>query len=298
LLGCWSTVAADSARRPVVIATVLPVYCVAANVAGDLAQVNCLLGEGGDAHDYQLTPRDRSNIERAEAILFNGLGLEPWLDKVIASVRSGRELVALSAGLENDLIPNVSGDRTPRGAHSHHDGAVANQRTGMNPHVWLDPILMARMATNALRAFQRMDPPNAAQYVSNCTAFVQRLLTLDRDLAEGLRPFQRISVVTYHDAFPYFARRYGLKVAGVIEEIPDVDPTPLHLSELRKTILDQQVKAIFVEPRHSARVARRMGRDMNVRVGVLDTLETGELGLDSYDRGMRANLQSIRKALE
>jgi ABC-type Zn uptake system ZnuABC Zn-binding protein ZnuA len=103
--------------------------------------------------------------------------------------------------------------------------------------------------------------------------------------------------VTYHDAFAYFARRYGLAVVGVIETVPDVEPTPGHLRELRETVRRRQVKAIFTEPHHAGRLARQLGEDLNIPVGTLDTLESGPLQADAYEAGMRRNLRVLEQFL-
>jgi len=266
-----------------VVATILPAYCIAANVGGDAVETWYLASGGGDAHDYQLTPKDRSKIERSQILLVNGLGAEPWLEKVVNAARS-LNVVNLSRGLEADLI---RGPAAP----------PLSSRTETNIHVWLDPALMCRMVTNALRAFQQADPGRVALYEANAARYTERLRALDSELIESLKDVRGVSLVTFHDAFPYFARRYGLRVSGVIEEIPDLDPTPRHLSWLREKIRADHVPVIFVEPRHSRRLADRLGNDLGVKVGTLDTLETGTAIATAYEDGMKKNLQALKAAL-
>lgn len=290
------TRAATEPARLRVVATILPAYSVAANIGGDLVDVRYLVGAGGDGHDYQLTPRDRSDIENARLLLKNGLGIEPWLRRTIASAPSSLKVVDLSKGLEARLI--ASSD-----AHGHHhQDQDATHDPGhahaeMNPHIWLDPVLMMRMVTNALIAFQAVDPDRADRYARNASNYVARLEALDAELVRGLEPLRGAAIVTFHDAFPYFARRYGLKIVGVIEEIPDVDPTARHLTELSTRIRTERARAIFVEPRHPARLAERLGRDLGLKVGMLDTLESGAPTLDAYEKGMRGILKNLQSTL-
>jgi ABC-type Zn uptake system ZnuABC Zn-binding protein ZnuA len=157
---------------------------------------------------------------------------------------------------------------------------------------------MQHMVTNALRAYQAADPGNAARYASNAVAYVARLAALDAELSRGLKGFAGVPLATFHDAFPYFARRYGLRVVGVVEEIPDVDPTPRHLSRLGARLRAEKAQAIFVEPRHSRRLAERISRDLGIRVGTLDTLETGPANPAAYEEGMRANLRALQATLK
>ena len=271
-----------------VVATILPAYCIATNVGQGMTETWYLAGGGGDAHDHQLTPRDRSEIERARVLLMNGLGAEPWLKKVVHAAGSSLNVVDLSSGLEPQLL---------RGGFHANGNAEENSRSDTNIHVWLDPTLMMQMVTNALRAFQQSDPARSATYAANAAAYIERLRELDASLKKGLEPLGGAALVTFHDAFPYFARRYGLRISGVIEEVPDLDPTPRHLSELRRKIRTDQVRAIFVEPRHSRRLADRLGRDLGIKVGILDTLESGPPTATAYEDGMNRNLQSLQSTL-
>jgi ABC-type Zn uptake system ZnuABC Zn-binding protein ZnuA len=259
-----------------VVTTVPAVYCFTANVAGRLAVVENLLPPGAAAHDAQFTFAERRKLERADLIIANGLGLEVWLDKPLA--QSGRtNIVRCAAGLDADLIP--PGGATP------------------NPHVWLDPTLASRMVTNILLALQQADPVNAAAYAANAAAFVARLQALDREFLAGLGPLTNRAILTSHDAFSYLARRYGLIVAGVIEERPEVDPSPAHLTALRAVIRQRGVKALMVDPHEGTRRARQLARDFDISVGWLDTLEAAPLTPAAYEEGMRRNLQALLKAL-
>lgn len=285
-----------TSTKPVIATTILPIHCLAANVAGDHAEVISLMAGTADAHDFQLTPRERRLLDRANLVVANGLGLEPWLSRVVAGPKKDSRVVALSTGLEAELIHSSHPEADSGHAHSSHRHDHSSE--GINPHIWLDPHLYRRMVTNFLAAIQTIDPANATAYASNATVYLARLERLDQDLQSGLAPLTNSPIVTYHDAFPYFARRYGLRVVGVVEETPHVSPTPKHLSELRNIIEKERVKVLFTEPQHPDKLARRLAEDLKLRVLPLDTLETGELTPSAYEDGMRKNLQSLREALK
>ncbi len=260
-----------------VVTTLPPIYCLTVNVAGNLARVENLLPPGAAAHDFQFTFAERRKLERADLVIANGLGLEPWLGKVLE--KSGpRRVVRCAADLETGNDPPAG--RAP------------------NPHVWLDPILACRMVTNILVALQQADPANASGYATNAAAFAQRLQKLDEELRAGLATLPGRAIITSHDAFPYLARRYGLDVVGVIEEQPEVDPSPAHLSGLRATIQKHGVKVLFVDAHEHGRRARQLGRDFGVSVGRLDTLEGSPLTPSAYEEGMRRNLRALQQALK
>jgi len=260
-----------------VVTTLPPIYCLTANVAGNLARVDNLLPPGAAAHDFQFTFAERRKLEHADLVIANGLGLEPWLDKVLDKP-GPRRVVRCAAGLGADS--DSPAGRAP------------------NPHVWLDPILACVMVTNILVALQQADPANASGYATNAAAFAQRLQKLDEELRAGLATLQGRAIITSHDAFPYLARRYGLQVVGVIEEHPEVDPSPAHLSALRATIKKHGVKALFVDAHEHGRRARQLGRDFGVSVGKLDTLEQAPLTPSAYEEGMRRNLGALQQALK
>ena len=292
--GCQRNEPAAS-TKPVIATTLLPVHCLAANVAGDHAEVISLLGSAADAHDFQLTPRERRLLDRANLVVANGLGLEPWLSRVVAGPKKDSRVVVLSAGFEAELIHSSHPEADSGHVHSSHRHDHSSE--GINPHIWLDPHLYRRMVTNFLSAIQTIDPANATAYASNATVYLARLERLDLELQSGLAPLTNSPIVTYHDAFPYLARRYGLRVVGVVEETPHVSPTPKHLSELRNVIEKERVKVLFTEPQQPDKLARRLAEDLKLRMLPLDTLETGEFTPSAYEDGMRKNLQSLREAL-
>ena len=266
-----------------VLTSFLPVYCFAANVAGDLAIVENLLPANVEPHDYQFSRKDLQKLSHADLIVVNGLGLETWLSRVFHDSTSHPKVVEISAGLEPDLI--YAGDRRTSSLRP-------------NPHIWLDPRLSCHAVTNILRALQQADPANADKYAINAARYVTQLERLDTELRERLAPVKGASVVTYHDAFPYFARRYGLNIIGVIEPVPDVEPSLKYLAALYRTIRAKPVQAIFTEPPTAPRLARQIGSDLRLPVVELDPLEAGALKPDAYEQAMRNNGHVFLKYLK
>jgi len=113
-----------------------------------------------------------------------------------------------------------------------------------------------------------------------------------------LAPVKDIPFVTYHNAFRYFVRRYGLNLVGVVEQRPEVSPSGHELKALHTTIRAKKAKALFTEPSGSSRLARQIAKDAGIRLEVLDPLETGELKPDAYVQGMRRNAAALLKGLQ
>lgn len=295
-LALWSMASpllAVQGRPLKVLTTFLPVYCFAANVAGDFAQVQNLLPANVEPHDYQFSRKDLQKLSDADLVFANGLGLESWLDKALG-ITGGLHappVVEISAGLEPELILNPAFSQ-PTSLHGPRP-SVGVSRFSYNPHFWLDPRLAARAVTNILRALQAADPAHAGEYASNAAAYVARLEKLDRELQVQLAPVRGASIITYHDAFPYFARRYGLQVMGVVEAVADVEPSLKYLAGLYRSARASEVRAIFAEPPSVPRLARQIGRDLGLPVGQLDTLEAGALEAGAYEKAMLRNGQTL-----
>ena len=280
LLAGWTAEPVAEAKPLHIVSSILPLYSLASEIAGDRARVTNLAGGEGDAHDHQFTPRERHRLESADLILINGLRLEPWLTRAAARLTPPRTPIECSAGLDAELIFPTA------------------DRTRPNPHVWLDPLLARHLVTNILAALAAVDSAHAQDYATRAASCLKRLESLHDRIQQVLAPYRGTPIVTHHDSFAYFARRYGLRVVGVVEEIPDVDPTPRHLSALRVIIRENGVKIIFADPGASARLVSQLGRDLGVRVALLDSLEGGSVKPDAYEQGMRRNLSVLASSLK
>jgi zinc transport system substrate-binding protein len=276
----WSC--AHAAEKPLqVVTSFLPAYCFAANVAGDVAHVENLLPGSVSLHEYQLSPGDIRKLAAANVIIVNGLGIESFLDKAVANIGGdvSRKIVRLSDGLEGELI--------------HHRG---NDRLA-NPHIWLDPKLAMQSVSNIVRALAATDSAHAAVYEKNALAYIARLTALDSEIQESVRGVRSVPFITYHDAFPYFVRRYELKLAGVVEQVPEVAPSPKEMSQLLKTIREQHAKALFTEPLGSTRLAEQIARDAGLKLAELNPIESGQIEPRAYEEAMRRNAQTLKRSL-
>jgi zinc/manganese transport system substrate-binding protein len=282
-----------AAEKLRVLTSFLPVYCFVSNVAGDRAIVENFLPPGSGPHDYQFTPRDIRKLSDADLVFVNGLGMESWLNKAIeaSGSKKGGKLVELAGNFKQELIRSEHG--ISLGGKDDHDHSH-----GPNPHTWLDPQLAIICVRNAEAALTKADPKNAASYAANAKAYIEKLQRLDESLATTLKPVQRNAFITFHNAFPYFVRRYELKLAGVVEEVPDVQPSPRYLKKLLDVIRENKVKAIFAEPQFSKKIVERISADAGVALGTLDTLETGELKPSAYEDGMRLNAETLARLLK
>ena len=268
--------------KPLVVASFYPMYEFARQVAADRAQVISLVPPGVHGHDWEPTPQDVAQVRRARVFVYNGAGFEPWADKLIKEgAGPSTVVVAASAGLTV--------------ARTGADG-------GMDPHVWLDPVL-AQSEVEAIRtALERGDPAGKAAYAANAAAYGAKLTALDARFDAGLRDCARREVVVSHAAFGYLTRRYRLEQIAVMGLAPQSEPSPAALAAIVRTARQRKVTAIFLEPLVSPRLAETLAREVGVRLLMLNPIEgvtrqeategTGYLDL------MARNLESLRTGLQ
>ncbi len=265
------TGASAAESRLHVLATFAPMFCFAQNVAGEAADVEMLLPPNAEPHNYALSPGDLKKIARADVIVENGLGVESWLEKTLAAgTKTGVVRIVASTGIDT--------------------------RAG-NPHVWLDPVLALREVENIRRGLAAKDSANSAIYAKNAEAYSEQLRKLDVEIREATAKIHDKQLLTLHDAFRYFAVRYGFEIVAVIEPFPGREPTPKYVRNLRELIVQKKVRAIFAEPQVSSQLVRSVADTLKVPVAALDPMETGAPAADFFEKGTRANLDALKKAL-
>ncbi|MGV3772795.1 MAG: metal ABC transporter substrate-binding protein [Verrucomicrobiales bacterium] len=291
----WQAHLFGADKKLKLVTTFLPAYCFTVNVAGDAAEVENLLPSHVSPHEYQLSPRDMRKLSGADFVVMNGLGIEAWMNKALTSAGIGPEkTIVLSKNMEKALISGAA-------HHHHHDDKDHNhshdEPDSKNPHIWLDPQLAIQAVQTIAGALSKADTNNASIYAANAAAYIKKLTKLNEELAQKTAAIQKAPFVTYHNAFAYLANRYGLQIAAVVQETPDVNPSARDVKNLLNVIRQKKVKAIFTEPQSSPKLARQLARDAGIATANLDTLETGELNADAYEHGMRKNVETLLQHL-
>jgi zinc transport system substrate-binding protein len=292
------------AQKLQVITTFAPIQCFAANVAGEAADVRMLLPPGTGPHDYAFSPGDIRKLSQADMVIFNGVGLEEWLDKGIKNAgRKDVTLVDTSQGIsviEGSTAQQIadSSENDPEhheaseGEH-HHD-----EEGGANPHIWLSPQNAIRQVENIRDALVAKDPSNAETYRSNATSYIDRLKALDTEIETVTAKLANKNLVTFHDTFPYFAQRYGFKVVATFEAFPGKEPSPRAIKELREVVEKKNVSALFAEPQFSPKAMKVFAQEFKLPVAELDPMETGDGAKDFYERVTRKNLAALIAAFD
>jgi ABC-type Zn uptake system ZnuABC Zn-binding protein ZnuA len=284
LLAC----AGFTLARPDVVVSIHPLYDLVRQVAGEHAAAVRILPPGASPHTFDPTPRDVARIARADLVILNG-GLDLWLRGLVEASGSRAPLVEL---IGDARVQAVLREAFPELVAVDAGGAVV----GFNPHVWLDPLTMREAATVVAEALAGIDPANAGAYHANAERVRAELLELDTELREQLLPIAGTAFVPFHDAWPYFAARYGLDLVVEIEPFPGREPSPAYLRRALAQIRDSGASAVFSEAQLNRRPAEVVAAEAGVRLFELDPLG-GVPGRDTYGELLRFNAAVLLEAL-
>ncbi|MFQ5894235.1 MAG: metal ABC transporter substrate-binding protein [Nitrospinota bacterium] len=262
--------------KPVVAASIAPLFDWAKTLAGERAQVVLVVPPGASPHAFEPRPSEVRLLARARVFFANGLGLEGWAEKLVQAANPAVRVVRLAEGLG----PQGTAEGAP------------------NPHLWLDPVRAQSMVRRMAAALAEVDPEGAADYRSRAEGYLQKLRQLDREFRVATSRFPARRAATFHDAFRYLFGRYGLEVAAVLEPFPGKVPTPSLLKEVVRKLRALRVRVIFAEPQLSPAAAEAVAREVEGAVETLDPLGgPGVPGRESYLELMRFNLAQLRRAL-
>ena len=275
--GCGGQGAADP--RPQVIAAAYPFAWAAAQVAGDDARVVSLVKPGGEPHDVELSPRQVGAVEKAAVVVYLH-GFQPAVDDAVRD--SSR-----SARLDVTSVADV------RRLSSDLDGAAGS---GVDPHVWLDPVRMSAVVGAIADRLATVDPAHAASYRSRRVRTQAALSQLDALLRTRLADCARRDIVTAHTAFAYLAERYRLRQVGVTGLDPEGEPAPSRIAKVARYARSHDVSTIFFESRIDPKLAQTVAAEVGARTAVLDPVE-GVRGDDDYLSVMRRNAAALSEGL-
>lgn len=268
-------------QKLIVVTTLTVLADLIQQAGGDKVQVKALVPPGGEVHTYQPTPDDIKSVAQAKIVFYNGAHLEEWIDKTIRSAgKPNLPIVVLSEGLP--LIKESGNDP--------------------NPHLWLD-VANAKAYVEKIRdGLSKMDGANAGYYADRAKSYLAQLDELDKWIQAEVAtiPKARRKLVTFHDAFPYFAERYGFSLHGVLVASPGKEPSARDLTALARRIKQERVPAVFAEAQFNPKAMEVLASDTGVRVITNlynDSLSTGPEA-NSYIALMKHNVTQIVNALK
>ena len=280
-------------EKPVAVATFSILADLTRRVAGDHAQVLTLVGPNGDAHVFEPGPKESAELARADLLIANGLGFEPWLHRLEdASGFTGKIIVA-SDGI------------TPLAAEEEHDHEEEedDHREGVDPHAFQDLANAQTYVANIAKGLSEVAPDRAADFKANADKLIAEIAALDQQLNADFAaiPREKRRVLTSHDAFHYFGRAYGIEFVSVQGLSTEAEPTANDLVKVVRQARDGQLSAIFLENMSDPRIAETVARESNVRVGgelYADALSDSNGPAPDYLSLIRYNAKQLLAAMQ
>jgi zinc/manganese transport system substrate-binding protein len=279
--------------KPIVVTTHTVLADFARQVGGDAVDVRCLLPVDVDPHTYEPKPADVRLLSNSQLVIENGLGLEPWTQKLIATSGYKGRLVRAADGLP---FP-IHAAETGAGSHGEHDAAE------IDPHAWHDVRNALHYVRSIQAALSAAFPESSAEFEKNAAAYARTLEALHADALQqiGTVAPERRKLVTSHDSLGYLAHAYGLTIVPIAGTRPDQEPSAKELAKIVTTSRKERVKAVFFEQTSNPKLVQLVAREAGV--AVVDKLYTDSLGAagsgaDTYASMFRANLATLVRSLK
>lgn len=240
-------------ERILVATTVAPITSIVSSVVGDAARVVGIVPEGTNSHTFEPRPSVAELLSEADVLYMNGLSLEePTRELAESNIRDDAEIVQLGSRVlsEDEYIYDFSFPRS---------GGKPN------PHLWTDPTLALQYAEVVRDDMSERDPSNAEKYAAGYEAFAKSVKELDAAMRQSFATIPQRKLLTYHDAYAYFAKTYGWEVIGAIQVSDFEDPSPREIVDLIAQVRREKVPAIFGSEVFPSPVLEQIGREAGVR---------------------------------
>ena len=261
-------------------------------VGGERVSVITLVGPDEDAHVFEPKPTDAKTLVQSRLLIVNGLGFEPWAQKLAKSAGYKGETVAASRGVKPLVMAeeDAHGEKGHKDKGHHHDEA--------DPHAWQNPHNVVLYSRNIAAALAKVDPAGATAYQTNANAYVKELQALDTwAKAQFVAiPADKRKAITSHDAFGYLAAQYQIKFLAPQGVSTDAEPSAREVAQLIRQIQRERIKAVFVENMSNPKLLAQLGKDAGVTVGpalFVDALSAAGGPADSYLKLMRHNVTQL-----
>lgn len=270
-----------------------PMYDFAVKVGGDKIHVTNLVPAGVEPHDWEPSTTDMVNLENADILIYNGAGMEHWIEQVSTSLEN-KKLVMVEASKGISLLEG--------GHDEEEEPSEEAEEGGYDPHVWLS-IKNARLEMeNIKNALVEADKENASYYEANYKTYAEKFDVLDKEFTDTLTPLTNKSIVVAHKAFAYLCADYGLTQVPIEGLAADSEPDAKRMAEIIEFAESNNVKTIFFEELVSPKVAETIASEIGAATEVLNPIEglTEEQvsGGEDYLSIMEQNLNALKKALD
>ena len=274
--------ALSAQTKPKIVATASMIADMAKNIAGDKMEVECIVPIGGDPHLHEPTPRDALLVSNAQLILMNGLTFEGWLSELIENSGTKATSILVTEGIE--AVESLTYENSA------------------DPHAWMDASNGMIYIKNIKEAFVKLDPENAAFYEKNYQNYKSKLEVLDLFIMKQIQsiPKEKRILITSHDAFQYYGRRYRIQLEAILGTSTDADVQTSDIMRINKVIRENNVPAVFVESTINPKLLQQLAKDNDIEIGgelYADSIGDEKSPAPSYYKMLKYNTLTIVNAL-
>ena len=274
--------------KPKIVTTIYPLYEFTKQIVGDKAEVVLLTPAGVEPHDWEPSPADMVTIQNAKLFIYNGAGMEHWVDRIAGSTLAGKKVINAS-----NFVSTIAAEFDEEGGP-----ALSGE---IDPHIWLDPVNAQAIVTAIAAALVEIDADNSGYYGSNAASYNNELAALHQEYLNALNSRSRNEIVTSHAAFGYLAKRYGLTQIAIMGLSPEAEPTPDRMAQIIQYVRSNGIKYIFFETLVSPKLSEIIASEAGAQTLLLNPLEglTDEEVAQgrNYISEMRMNLVNLKYAL-
>lgn len=273
-----------------VVVSIHPLYDITKQIGKDKVIIKTLLPPAASPHTFEPTPKQMMELHDAKIFIKIGAGLEFWADRIVKAA-SNKNLIVVN--LSKDM-PLIYGMHKHEHEHKHeHAGQVPD------PHFWLDPVLTKKIVDKIANTLIKTDAPNKKFYADNAEIYKKQIDKLNEEIIQKVGTFKTKGYVTFHPAWNYFSKRYGLRVIGVIEEAPGREPAPGDVARIIKDLKKSDIRVVFAEPQFNPKIVEAIAKEANAKVLFLDPIGASNApDRDTYIKLIRYNLSQMEKAMK
>lgn len=273
------------AKQTRYVASCYPVYIITLNLIDGIEGTEVIhMSENhqGCLHDFQIQSEDLKNIEKSSAFIINGAGMENFLKKVTDEIP---KIKIIDSSKDIKLLEN--------NCHHHHH----SHEHEYNPHIWMSIDNYIKQTENIAEGLIESDPENEEKYKQNCEEYISKLKNLKNDITLKLKDVRGKSIITFHEAFPYFANEFGLNIPDVINHDPESEPSAKQISKTINIMKENNINSLFIEPQYKSTAAETISKETGAKIYTLDPAVTGENSKDAYIEIMTKNAETLKEAL-
>lgn len=302
--------------KPIVYTSIYPLYDFTRQIGGDKIIVRQLVPSNAEPHDWEPAAKDLMELQKAGLFIYNGAGMEPWLDKVSATFKeTDCILIDTSSGI--NLLKWAAEEKTTKKEATetgHEPKAIAledksedehnhaHEHGLYDPHIWLDPVRAKQQAANIKEALVKISPENEETFTSNYRQLAAALDELDGQFKAMVKKAKHKEFVVVNPAFAYLADRYHLKQVAILGVCTEGEPSPEEMQKLVDFARQRQIKYILFEETYSPKIAQTLAQETKTQTLTLNavhglTVKDKESGKD-YLKVMKQNLENLKLALE